>query len=331
MTGARIRTFGKLVAINLALWLLLELIAFAILRQVEPPVDERDWQHQARLSFEGGLYVWDEHCLWTLQPGYEGGLDPEHRFWGDGPLRINSLGMRGPDVPAAKPEGVRRILILGGSHPMGMYVDYERTYAGRLQTALGPKWQVLNAAAPGHTSFQTREYLTHYGNMFSPDIVIADVGVNDTLPLTPEFPLPDHEVNRPPTWAADARSVLRHSNVYRLLRRWLTQNESPETTDATQRVPPEHRREHLAVMRALGKERGFTLVLINQFRADLRGTGRIQCLYRDADQPPPVVDACGMWEQRGDVRAWFADPIHANENGHELLFEHILETVQSVD
>ena len=116
------------------------------------------------------------------------------------------------------------MLILGGSHPMGMYVDYDETYGAVLETLLNTseeRWEVLNAAAPGHTSFQVRRYLEKYGVQYAPDIVISDVGVNDTLPLSPEFPLPDHEVNTPPAWAVTARSSLEISAVYRLLRQWL--------------------------------------------------------------------------------------------------------------
>jgi len=318
--SARARTAGKLLLANVGVWLLLELVAFVVLSVAPAGADpsDKDWLTQARMSFEGGLYVWDEHCLWRLQPDYEGGDDTERKFWGDGPLRVNEHGMRGPAVTQAKPNGTRRILILGGSHPMGMYVDYDQSYGARLQAALGSGWQVLNAAAPGHTSYQAREYLAWYGVAFSPDIVIADVGVNDTLPLTPQFPLPDDEVQRPPRWVVDATTSLRFSAVYRLLRRWMSPD-APAVSGG-QRVSADKRLANVQAMRALGEERGFKVLLINQFRADLRGSGRIQCLFEDTGAEA-VVDACAMWAERGDVRGFFADPVHANAAGHALLAE----------
>jgi lysophospholipase L1-like esterase len=332
----------KLLALNLALWLVLELVAFAVLSSQRSTDGDRSggdrsdrdrsdksWLTQARLSFEGGLYVWDPHCLWTLQPGYVSDVNPGRKFWGEGPLRVNDLGMRGPSHAKVRPDGIKRILILGGSHPMGMYVNYEETYGARLQASLGDGWEVLNAAAPGHTSFQTAQYLAHYGTAFSPDIVIADVGVNDALPLTPDFPQPDHLVKRPPRWAKDARSALRHSNVYRLLRQWLTRAEELPPSEFAVRVPPGLRQQNLAAMRALGTEHGFTVVVINQFRADLHGSGHIQCLSEDADLEPRV-DACDLWRGLGDVRGWFADPVHANSQGHALLAGRILARLRAL-
>lgn len=334
----RLRGLGKLLLANLAVWLALEGVAWVVLLVIEEPTttnpagdgspSDKDWLVQARLSFEGGLYVWDEHCLWRLQPGYEGGVDPNRPFWGDGPLRINEHGMRGPSTTLEKPPGVRRILVLGGSHPMGMYVNLEQSYGaalGRLLRELtGEAWEVLNAAAPGHTSFQGRQYLAHYGVDFAPDIVLSDLGVNDTLPLTHDFPLPDHEVKRPPRWAVEARSVLRFSAVYRLLSRLLRPGPPPLSSTARQRVPPEQHAENISQIQLFGSARGFRVLVLNQFRVDLHGSGRSQCLFAE-EGVEPRVDLCELWRELDNRAAqYFVDPIHANPAGHQLIAERIL-------
>lgn len=331
LSDSRRRRIAKVLLANLCVWLVLELVSFVILAAIERgeggheqggEPNDKDWLVQARMSFEGGLYVWDEYCLWRLQPDYRGGEHGGRRFWGDGPLVLNAHGMRSPSVPIAKPPGKKRLLILGGSHPMGMYVNVADTYGARLAARLGPEWELLNAAAPGHTSYQGRQYLAHYGLEFAPDLVVVDLGVNDTLPLTPDFPLPDHEVKRPPTWVVDARSALRISAVYRLLRRVLRTRQP--VSAAGQRVPADEHEKNLLAIQALGKERGFRVLLVNQFRADLYGAGHIQCLFEERGLDP-VVDACSMWRRHGDVRSFFHDPVHANARGHAMLADLIFD------
>ena len=323
---------------SLAAWLALELVAWGVLTALErPPERVRDptgtgtWLVQAKEAFRTGLYVWDQHCLWTLRPRYHGG-EHSRPFWGGQPLELNQLGMRSPEHPRQKPPGVRRILVLGGSHPMGMYVGPGEVYSAvlerRLATAGRGRWEVLNAAAPGHTSFQALQYLRHYGLALSPDIVIADVGVNDTLPLSPDFPLPDHEVSRPPAWAASARSLLELSAVYRLLRRWIRRPSGPVSG---QRVPPDRHRAHLQAMRALGAERGFHVLGMGQVRVDVHGPGRAQCLFDESELAPGRVDLCARLGALGmEAKRYFVDPIHANAAGHALIAEWTFEALEQL-
>ena len=340
--ASRTRSILRLLLANLAVWLALEGCAWTLLTLTAAPptpsapadgsAADKDWLLQTRLSFEGGLYEWDEHCLWRLAANYQGGMDDRRRFWGDLPLTLNEHGMRSPRVTKEKPEQVRRVLIIGGSHPMGMYVNYEESYGAVLESLLNEKtaqrWQVLNASSPGYTSFQGREYLHHYGRDFEPDIVISDLGVNDQLPLTEDFPTPDHKVRRPPHWVVDARSVLRFSAVYRLLRTWLTARSELDPL-AKQRVPDTQHKENLEVMQAQGADDGFHVLLMAQFRVDTYGSGRVDCLYTEADHEA-VVDTCSLWRSHGnEARRYFADPIHANAQGHALLgalvFQRLLE------
>lgn len=336
---------AKILAVNIGLWLLLELCAFVILFLTPPEPDQRaksrNWVSQAQLSFSGGLYTWDDYCLWRLSPGYETPNEAPARFWGDGPLRINSQGMRGPERSVKKPDGVKRILIVGGSHPMGMYVNYAQTYGAVIEQELNRqgdvRWQVLNAAAPGHTSFQVRRYLEKYALKYAPDIVISDVGVNDTLPLSAEFPLPDHEVNTPPAWAVQARPILEVSAVYRLLRRWLQPSPARSRASAQDsrsygvRVPREKHTDNLNAMKTLAKTNGFNVLYLGQVSVDLQNSGRSTCVYADTEHEPHV-DLCAFWQSYGaDAGRYFADPIHANPDGHAMIADKILSKLRSLD
>jgi lysophospholipase L1-like esterase len=331
----RIKALSRLVLLNLGIWLALEVIALLILSGVsEPPEidskldqkDDKSWIVQTRLSFDGGLYRRDEHCFWRLAPNHRG-REGDTRFWGNAPLLLNEEGMRSPALQANR----RRVLVLGGSHPMGMYADAGETYSAVLERHLngdaGRSWQVLNAAAPGYTSYQGLQYLQHYGLAFKPEIVIFDLGANDNLPLTPEFPRPDHEIELPPEWAARTSSVLEFSAVYRLIRHWL----KPDTAQvAGVRVPAEEHINNLNAAVAVAQKNGIKLLFMSQARFDMYGSKRVQCLYPEKEYSPKV-DVCELWLSKGDqVGDYFADPIHANGKGHQLIGDAVHEKISEL-
>ncbi len=67
-------------------------------------------------------------------------------------IRTNALGLRGPELPAAKPDGEFRILALGDSVTMGWGVEEKHSYPPRLEEELGRRGhqvRVLNAGVPG--------------------------------------------------------------------------------------------------------------------------------------------------------------------------------------
>ena len=88
--ASRARSILRLLLANLAVWLALEGCAWTLLTLTAAPpapsapadcsAADKDWLLQTRLSFEGGLYEWDEHCLWRLAANYQGGMDDRRRF-----------------------------------------------------------------------------------------------------------------------------------------------------------------------------------------------------------------------------------------------------------
>jgi lysophospholipase L1-like esterase len=324
-----------LVGAAIAAWLGLELIAALTLISLEPhesedaAPDDRDWVRQTRLSFDGGLYREDARCFWRLSPGYRG-RHGDTRFWGDTPLTINEHGMRSPPVAIKRPTTTQRILVVGGSHPMGMYVNAAQAYSAQLEARLNEKnagaWQVLNAAVPGYTSFQGRQYLLHYAARFEPQIVIFDLGANDRLPLTAEFPLPDHRVTIPDSWTSGLRNALEMSPVFRLMRLWLTPGWAPSGV----RVPdPEHTNNVQAVI-DWGRTHQIHILFMGQARFDLHGSQKLQCLHSERNLKDSV-DICALWEAMGPGAAqYFADPIHANAAGHALIANEVHKRLRAL-
>jgi lysophospholipase L1-like esterase len=96
---------------------------------------------------------------------------------------INSLGMRGVEVPAARTAGVMRILCLGDSITYGEAVEDDAdTYPavlGRELAAHGHQVEVLNAGVMGYTSRQCLAWLTELLPKVRPDLVLCCTGWND--------------------------------------------------------------------------------------------------------------------------------------------------------
>ncbi len=271
-----------------------------------------DWVVNARGAFEGGLFVPDRHTLWRPQPHYLVPETPEG-YWGPSELRLNEHGHRNPPMPEAKPADTRRILVLGGSHPFGMWVGSSEVYSAVLESKLGPGWQVLNAACPGHTTFQGLRYLEAYGLAFEPDVVIFDLGVNDELPLSADFAQPDHVVAAVPWWITQLVSLADLSSTYLVLKSFV--GGRPPEQGATMRVAPEQRYANVAAVQELATSAGIRTLLVSQLMED---KGRIHCTEPYAGRGE-VLDLCTAFQKQGDASALFQDPIHANAAGHALI------------
>ncbi len=101
-------------------------------------------------------------------------------------LRFNDVGFRGPDRPLEKPDGVRRVAIVGDSMIASLGVDEQDTLVHRLEQMLnesdsGETWEVMNfgvsGASPGQGIVLYRELVSR----FEPDVVICGYFVGNDL------------------------------------------------------------------------------------------------------------------------------------------------------
>ena len=92
-------------------------------------------------------------------------------------VTINALGLRGPERGYAKPDGVRRLLVLGDSFTEAAQVAEQESAVGRLEAALnarGPeRYEVLNAGVGGWGTGQQLVYLREEGYRYQPDLVLV--------------------------------------------------------------------------------------------------------------------------------------------------------------
>jgi hypothetical protein len=128
--------------------------------------------------------VYDTRLGWRLKPNYRGlsmERDPKSGAW---TLEFNSRGFRDRNSRAKSP-GVRRIMFLGDSYTAGLaYPDHaifttivERTL--NAQSAVGTRYEVMNASVPAWATDQQYLYLKQEGLNYHPDVVVLMAAPND--------------------------------------------------------------------------------------------------------------------------------------------------------
>jgi lysophospholipase L1-like esterase len=148
-----------------------------------------------------------------LRPG-------SHGMMVNSPITINSLGFRGPEIPAAK-EGAYRIVALGESTTFGMTIQagdkpwpevLEQIIRQRLKSRRTV--QVINAGVPAYTILDNLYRLPREILPLQPDMIISYHGANgfsliDSSLLPPLGPAPPVYQDRPVKLAGDVEHRLR--------------------------------------------------------------------------------------------------------------------------
>lgn len=109
-----------------------------------------------------------------LRPGFE-------TLYKDQVVRINSAGLRGPEVGERDP-AKPRIAVVGDSFAFGTGVALEDTIASQLQSAFGEagrQVEVLNFGVPGYCALNVAAVVEHKALKFAPDLVLYVFFAND--------------------------------------------------------------------------------------------------------------------------------------------------------
>jgi len=97
-------------------------------------------------------------------------------------VRINSLGLRGPEI-AELPENGYRIMVLGDSLVAAFEVPWQQTFSALLEAEMKREFdlpvQVINAGVRGYGTDQSYLYYKERGSLLHPDLVIFIHGGND--------------------------------------------------------------------------------------------------------------------------------------------------------
>lgn len=126
----------------------------------------------------------------TFSSVYDPRGDTREHLGTDGRVtyRLNNLGLRGPDVTPAKPDGTLRIVCLGDSFTFGEGVREEQTYPAMLQGMLdhrmvpGPV-EVINAGVQGYGTLEELYLFGLVCDPLQPDVVTLGFVLNDATDL----------------------------------------------------------------------------------------------------------------------------------------------------
>jgi len=93
-------------------------------------------------------------------------------------MRFNREGFRGPDVPYARADDVRRVAVLGDSMVASVACDEADTAVGQLERLLNgshaePRWEVLNFGVSGASTGQALVLYREVVSQYRPDLVIV--------------------------------------------------------------------------------------------------------------------------------------------------------------
>ncbi len=144
-----------------------------------------------RHTSDRNFWVYDRTKGWYHRPDATGSgalSGPDHAS-----VRINSLGLRGGEISLHKPEGTKRVIVIGDSYAFGLGVDEEHTFVRQLETFLNARfpedsqYQVINMGVTGYATDQEYILFQEIGMRLAPNLVILIVCDNDFLANTEDF------------------------------------------------------------------------------------------------------------------------------------------------
>src|SRR5579864_6994261 len=171
------------------------------------------------LQNQYGLYVLDDLAGYVMRPNTCVRLKTTEY---DGILRTNSRGIVGPDVPAIKPAGEFRVVVLGDSYAVGGQVPYEQTFPAVLERDLHDAGygnvRVVNMGVGGYTTFNESSLLTEDLSWLQPDLVVVaaflgnDVSENVLATAAGYRNAPEHPKGM--TWGLEAQRLVDQSGAW---------------------------------------------------------------------------------------------------------------------
>jgi len=285
---------------------------------------------------------YDPLLFWSLRPGGEGS---------NGLLKLNSFGLRGPEVSPAKGNEYR-ILSLGESSTFAGRAPYKDCYSARLEKLLGRingrKVRVINAGVPGYTLFQGYQYLIHRGLEFEPDAVLLYFGFNDFLPVSylanrttkQGRGLNDRELFelRKTSGRGTHDLLMEKSHLYRALR-WLLLDSEPrselpegeiEVDEDQVRVPEEDRRWLLEEILRACNTRGIQLIVCIPWYVKFEDHAPLLAEFA-TEHNLPLVDLPNLLRKTPfkPREEYFLDRVHPTGEGHGLIAEAIRDELLS--
>ena len=284
----------------------------------------------------------DRLLFWEFRPDQT----IQSEFFEGKTYHINESGFRGPDIPEQKNKP--RIIGLGNSCTFGWSVIYDSTYLARLERLLNDRYEVINAAIPGYTSFQGYRLLTTRLLDMEPDIITVLCSWNDHWAAAGG--IPDNRQEFPPGIIIDLQNFFSRFQLYRLLKKGLLSSVEPspdslfDRANITYRVGPDDFRANLEQIVHTADSAGIRAILLTSPIPSLEkyyppgsrsGLHRFHNRYNEiirevaAETGTSLVDLDRGFDRYANL--WDnvqQDPIHFNAGGHRVAAEMLADFIR---
>jgi len=300
--------------------------------------------------FEGALRLLE-------QPRYDTCWVSGNELWREDPLLgfryepggsvaggvVNSLGLRGPVPPLAKPAGTRRILYVGDSTAFGFGVADDDAFwslATREIAAQHPDqvFEPLVAAAPGYSSYQSR-ILVDRMLPFAPDWVVFYVGAhNDERRRSyyEDAEIPARSARRKAAWH-QLRTLQAGEFLIDRFGNWISKKAHRPTL--FRRVPPDKFETNMIAMIAAVRAAGARpLMLVPPVSASLVERYPGTPIYHDilrriaAEQDVLSVELQPIFAEQAQTEVYRGgDDVHPSPLGQRLIARAIARAIEDED
>jgi lysophospholipase L1-like esterase len=289
-------------------------------------------------ALEGGAVVMPGHPFLIYE--YRPGTHEERGVT----VRINRLGLRGPEVQVPKPRGRTRLMVTGDSSVFGFGVEEKEVFVGVAAQQLGV--EPVNAALPGYSTWQTLHLLELRALATQPDlVVICNLWSDNTFDRFVDREILATLARYEDGWRGRVHQVFSYSAIFRLaelelrtaknaeLARGVTWRQDPNA-EGRLGVRRVEINEYAANLRKIsnrvtenGAEVAF-LLLPNRVDIDGGDAPRTWDPYRDVlraiaqETGAVLVDGPSLFDNSQlSAENLFIDEMHPSAEGHRILGE----------
>lgn len=235
---------------------------------------------------------------------------------------FNRFGFSGKEEFLLSKKGnTYRIIVLGGSHPFGIGINFNETYSRQLENLFkkdAEKWnktiEIINAAVPGHSTLQVLNFLKYYIINFKPDLVIIYAGNNDKSKLTPYWPLRDSEIIKQRIYNKITISLLDKSHFLWYYYLFIKKCLSIKKVDLGQRVTKEENYQNLTEMKEIAEINNFKIIFLSQV---MKKNGKL--IRGFGAKVEPFLDIYNELKNIQNIDEYFYDSLHGTVKGHKEI------------
>ncbi|KAA1258404.1 GDSL-like Lipase/Acylhydrolase [Rubripirellula obstinata] len=270
-------------------------------------------------------------------------------------IKLNSMGLRGPEVSKTNSDDKVRIAVMGGSSVFGYLVPEGEDSCRVMEEALqqvGFDAEVINGGVNGYNITQCRHRYEKVIAPLRPDIVILYLGWNDTGFLITDTK--QSELQRTPPAPSWIKRTLARSTLYGFLRFRLFPNPSPvfappqsPNSRVTKDGGEAFRRDYIALIESV-KASGAVPVISTQLMASSQHCEGLESFLGDAPEQIAANQAIGQWVANTvrqlaiehDLllidcnqiipcnKTTLGDPIHLTQEGHRQVAQAWLQGIK---